>query len=120
MVSGKSGFELTSGILSDKKFWIYYLPLPSNGWSFGVMFPEEEIMADINALSKDAVLISIEGILILLLVIIYISRSITKPLRQLSEATKDIASGNLEFDIPEIKSQDEVGSLSKLLNPFFT
>ncbi|NIP38088.1 MAG: SpoIIE family protein phosphatase [Candidatus Dadabacteria bacterium] len=113
MISGESGFELTSGILSDKKYWIYYLPLPSNGWSLGVMFPEQEIMADINSLSKDAVLISIEGILILLLVIIYISRSITRPLRQLSEATKDIASGNLEFDIPRIKSQDEVGRLSK-------
>lgn len=113
MMSGKSGFELIDGILSDKKYWIYYSPLPSNGWSLGVMFPEDEIMADINNLSKDAVLISIEGILILLLVIIYISRSITMPLRKLSEATKDIASGNLEFDIPEIKSHDEVGNLSR-------
>ena len=113
MMSGKSGFELIDGILSDKKYWIYYSPLPSNGWSLGVMFPEDEIMADINNLSKDAVLISIEGILILLLVIIYISRSITMPLRKLSEATKDIASGNLEFDIPEIKSRDEVGNLSR-------
>jgi sigma-B regulation protein RsbU (phosphoserine phosphatase) len=113
MISGNSGFELTGGILSDKKYWIYYSPLPSNGWSLGVMFPEDEIMADINNLSKDAVLISIEGILILLLVIIYISRTITRPLRKLSEATKDIASGNLEFDIPKIKSQDEVGRLSR-------
>jgi len=113
MMSGESGFELIDGIISDKKYWIYYSPLPSNGWSLGVMFPEDEIMADINNLSKDAVLISIEGILILLLVIIYISRSITMPLRKLSEATKDIASGNLEFDIPEIKSHDEVGNLSR-------
>ena len=112
MISGKSGFELIDGILSDKKHWIYYSPLPSNGWSLGVMFPEDEIMADINNLGKDAVLISIEGILILLLVIIYISRTITMPLRKLSEATKGIASGNLEFDIPKIKSQDEVGKLS--------
>lgn len=113
MISGRSGFELTREILTDKSFWIYYLPLPTNGWALGVMFPEDEIMADIKSLSRDAVLISIEGILILLLVIIYISRSITKPLRQLSEATKDIASGNLEFDIPKIGSQDEVGRLSK-------
>ncbi|NIS09428.1 MAG: SpoIIE family protein phosphatase [Candidatus Dadabacteria bacterium] len=113
MIAGRSGFELTRGILTDKSFWIYYLPLPSNGWALGVMFPEDEIMADIKSLSRDAVLISIEGILILLLVIIYISRSITKPLRQLSEATKDIASGNLEFDIPKTGSQDEVGRLSK-------
>lgn len=113
MISGKSGFELIDGILSDKKHWIYYSPLPSNGWSLGVMFPEDEIMADINNLSKDAVLISIEGILILLLVIIYISRTITRPLRKLSEATNGIATGNLEFDIPKINSHDEVGKLSK-------
>jgi len=113
MMAGKSGFELIDGIISDKKYWIYYSPLPSNGWSLGVMFPEDEIMADINNLSKDAVLISIEGILILLLAIIYISRTITRPLRKLSEATKDIASGNLEFDIPKIKSKDEVGNLSR-------
>lgn len=80
------------------------------------MFPEEELMGDINNLTKDAILISVEGILILLLVIIYISRTITKPLRKLADATKDIASGNLEFDIPQINSNDEVGNLSKSLD----
>lgn len=116
MISGKSGFETTEGILSDEKFWIYYAPLPSNQWSIGIMFPEEELMGDITNLSKDAILIGIEGILILLLVIIYISRTITRPLRKLADATKDIASGNLEFDIPRVNSNDEVGNLSKSLD----
>lgn len=113
MIDGKSGFELTKGFTSFKNYWIYYSPLQTSGWSLGIMFPEEMIMSDVNELGKNAVLISIEGILILILVIIYISRNITKPLRKLADATKDIASGNLEFDIPDISSNDEVGNLSR-------
>ena len=49
----------------------------------------------------------------LLLVIIFISESITKPLRLLSERTQDIASGNLDADLPAVKYNDEVGRLTR-------
>jgi len=49
-----------------------------------------------------------------ILVIFFIS-SIIKPLRRLSDAATDIASGNYDFSVP-IKSKDEIGMLSTSFN----
>ncbi|MDD5085872.1 MAG: SpoIIE family protein phosphatase [Candidatus Omnitrophica bacterium] len=106
MINGKSGFAPSA------KNWICYAPLASSGWSLGVVFPKSELMADITNLNRIMWALALIGIAILFVVIILISRSITKPLRVLARATGDIAKGNLDFEMPAIKSKDEVGGLA--------
>ncbi|HSR13781.1 MAG TPA: SpoIIE family protein phosphatase, partial [Thermodesulfobacteriota bacterium] len=53
------------------------------------------------------------GFLILLLMIVWISRSITRPLTALSGVTAQIARGDLEAPIPEVKTGDEVSALAE-------
>jgi sigma-B regulation protein RsbU (phosphoserine phosphatase) len=53
------------------------------------------------------------GILFLAVVIALISGSITRPLRKLVRTTKHIATGNFDFEMPEISSGDEVGKLAR-------
>ncbi|MBI2470806.1 MAG: SpoIIE family protein phosphatase [Planctomycetes bacterium] len=113
MINGKSGFVPVEDIVSGKKCWLYYAPLPSSGWSLGVLFPQEELMADIVHLNHTVFLLGIIGTALLLGVIVFISRSITRPLRILARATTDIAKGNLDIEIPAIKSRDEVGRLGE-------
>ncbi len=113
MISGKSGFVPISGIVSEKKYWMYYAPLPSSGWSLAVLFPQVELMADITSLNRKVLFLGIAGFLFLLLAVSFFSGSITRPLRVLAKATKDIATGNLDFELPAIKSQDEVGKLTE-------
>ncbi len=112
MIGGKSGFVPINGIVSDKKYWMFYAPLPSSGWSLGVLFPQDELMMDITSLNRNVLFLGMSGFLLLLGVIALISGSITRPLRVLVKATKDIAAGNLDVDLPAIKSQDEVGKLT--------
>ncbi|HHT9137156.1 MAG TPA: SpoIIE family protein phosphatase [Candidatus Wunengus sp. YC60] len=113
MINGKSGFVPVDDIVSGKKCWLYYAPLPSSGWSLGVLFPQDELMADIVHLNHTVFLLGIIGSALLLGVIVFISRSITRPLRILARATTDIAKGNLDIEIPVIKSRDEVGRLGE-------
>ena len=98
--------------VTGKKCWLAYAPIPSTGWSVAVLFPQDELMADILRLNQINILLASGGFIILLIVIIFIAGSITKPLRVLAHATKDIAKGNWEVELPGPKSTDEVGDLT--------
>ena len=112
MIKGNSGFVLSKSIITGKKCWLAYAPLPNSGWSLGVVFPQDELMSDIVKLNGAVLFIGIVGFLFLLIVIILISRSITLPILNLYKTTKDIAKGNLDFELPPIISNDEVGELT--------
>jgi sigma-B regulation protein RsbU (phosphoserine phosphatase) len=112
MMKGKSGFVASKSLVTGKECWMAYKPIPTSGWSLGVLFPRAELMADITNLSKRVSALGLAGILILVAVIVLISGTITRPLRALARSTKDIAGGNLDFKLPLIRSGDEVGNLA--------
>jgi sigma-B regulation protein RsbU (phosphoserine phosphatase) len=112
MIKGSSGFVLSKSIVTGKKCWLAYAPLHGTGWSLGVIFPQDELMSDIVKLNGVVLFIGIAGFLFLLIVIMFISRSITLPIRTLHKATKDIAKGDLDFKLPHMKSDNEVGELA--------
>jgi sigma-B regulation protein RsbU (phosphoserine phosphatase) len=116
MIQGESGFVPFWSIVTGEKCWMAYAPLSTSGWSLGVLFPQDELMADISRLNRTVVFLSLAGFLVILAVIIWISGSITRPLRVLSKATELIGSGNLDIEIPPIKSRDEVGKLADSFN----
>jgi len=112
MIAGKTGFVPFTSILTGKRCWMVYAPLPSNGWSLGVLFPQEELMADVTRLNRRVLLLAIGGFILLFVVIVVLSRTITRPLRSLAGATDRIASGDLDGPLPSIRSRDEVGTLA--------
>jgi phosphoserine phosphatase RsbU/P len=113
MVTGGEGFSRQYSYHEGKASWIYYAPLPSVGWSMGFMFPEDELFGDMRRLHREVLIIGGSGFVILFLIIVLISRTITRPLRALSEKAREIAKGNLDTPIPETGSGDEVGLLSR-------
>jgi sigma-B regulation protein RsbU (phosphoserine phosphatase) len=70
-------------------------------------------MAQVRTLSFTGVLIGIAGIMLLALVVVLIARSITAPLHLLAGATAAIAHGDFDVELPAVRSQDEVGTLSR-------
>jgi len=112
MVSGGSDFILYDTPIIDGTTWLYYTPLPSSGWSLSLIIPEDEFMADLYELNRDLLLIGIIGFIILLIIVIYISRRITKPLTSLAEAAREIGRGQLDAPLPAVKSKDEIGQLN--------
>ncbi|BHH86230.1 SpoIIE family protein phosphatase [Desulforhopalus sp. 52FAK] len=112
MVAGESGVvELQDMPLTGDSF-LYFSPLSEQQWSIGVVFPKKEIMADVSRLNREVATLGLLGFIVLVLLITYLATRITHPLRKLTESANDMASGNLEAELPETTSKDEVGELT--------
>jgi signal transduction histidine kinase len=83
-----------------------------NGWSIGVVFPVDEFMADSTHLSRVIAFLAGIGIVVLLIILIIIAQSITRPLRQLTAASEKFAEGDFGVELPVINSKDEIGRLN--------
>lgn len=113
MLEGKSGFVQFNNVVNNKKSWLMYRPLSQGSWALGVVFPQDELISDITTLNFYVFILGIIGIILVFVVVVFISRLITNPLNILAKATTDIASGNLDFEIPNFKTKDEVSTLAE-------
>ncbi len=113
MIRGKSGFVPFRSFITGKMCWMVYAPLSSTNWSLGVLFPQDELMADVMRLNQTVITLGSIGFVFLFIVIVLIARSIARPLVLLAGAAEDIAEGNLNVSIPEIGTGDEVGKLAR-------
>ncbi|RJR31238.1 MAG: HAMP domain-containing protein [Desulfobacteraceae bacterium] len=120
MVRGASAFVPFRSPFTGKQCWMRYSPLPSNKWSLAVLFPRDELMADIHSLNRTIVWLSLAGFVLLLVMIFWISGSITRPLRALSRSAGQMATGDLEIPIPDVKTGDEVAALASSFNSMKT
>ncbi|MDD3311572.1 SpoIIE family protein phosphatase [Pseudodesulfovibrio sp.] len=113
MLDGKSAFVELDNTVSEDERYLFYTGLEYGGWSLGVIFPKSEMLADVTRLSNVMSLIGLFGFALLALLIVTISRRITRPLSRLSKAALEIADGNLDLVLPETRCDDEVGRLTK-------
>lgn len=111
MVRGESGFVHYQSLVGVTS-WMYYAPIRSTGWTLAVVFPEAELLASVRRLTLTMVSMGVIGVLLLMVAVVSIATSITRPLRSLAEATHVMASGNFDVELPQIRSNDEVGRLA--------
>jgi sigma-B regulation protein RsbU (phosphoserine phosphatase) len=115
MIKGESTlmpYKIKSSV-TQKQSWMAHIPIKSNGWTLAIIFPEDELMEDITNLNRVVIILGITGIFLLSFAVVYIARSITRPLKELALITEDIGKGNLDVEIPSAGSGDEVGRLSE-------
>jgi sigma-B regulation protein RsbU (phosphoserine phosphatase) len=111
MIAGETGFILYKSLVGVRS-WMYYAPIRSTGWTLAVVFPEAELLENVKRLSIVMAAMGLAGILLLTAAVVYIARSITKPLRSLAAATHVMSSGNFDVELPKVRSHDEVGELT--------
>ncbi|MBF0458007.1 MAG: SpoIIE family protein phosphatase [Nitrospirae bacterium] len=116
MIRGEMGFKPIDGFGTGKKsqkLWLFYMPLKSEGWTLGLIVPDEELLSGITVLHNKIIALVFAGMLLLTIFIASISVSITRPLRRLAAATKDIARGNLDdCKMTKAETKDEIGDLT--------
>ncbi len=115
MVNGGSDFIRFESPLVEGNAWLYYTPLPSAGWSLSIIIPEKEFMSDLDELNRDLLLIGIIGFVLIMILVIVISRRITKPLAGLAIVANKIGKGDFDTDLPAIRTRDEIGQLNKAI-----
>jgi CheY-like chemotaxis protein/signal transduction histidine kinase/methyl-accepting chemotaxis protein len=86
-------------------------------WSIGVLVPYRYIMSGAYTSIIVSISISVLGILLISLIIVYIASKITRPISDTTEILKDLSKGKLD-KIHELKveSQDEIGEMAIALN----
>ena len=111
MIQGESGFILYNSLVGVRS-WMYYAPIRSTGWTLAVVFPEAELLANVRQLSMTMAIMGFVGIMLLSFAVVYVARTMTKPLRKLVAATENMGSGNFDVELPAVSSHDEVGVLT--------
>lgn len=96
-----------------RESWIYYAPVPTTGWSLAVVFPADEMRADAAKASRMIVLLCAFGIVLLVLSIVLVARSMTRPLAEMTLAVQRIAGGDLDSVMPPVRIGGEVGALAR-------
>lgn len=112
MTQGESGFVEFVSLTTRTPSWLAFAPVTSTGWSLGVVFHKQAVLARVNALGWLQVLVGLGGFLLLLFVVLITTGTITRPLHQLDLAVGVMASGDLDAPLPEAKGNDEVARLT--------
>jgi len=116
------GKELREVAAGGKNLLISFTPLPNlrgMDWYIGVVLDESVVMAEANRLTWLAVVGTVVGVAISLLVLGLLMNSLLKPLGLLNSSLREINSG--EGDLTRrlaITSNDEIGELSQEFNRF--
>ncbi len=115
MIAGRTGYVACDGLKTlapQESSWLAYTPVPSTGWSLGIVFADSEISGDVVALSRIQWLMALGGIAALLVVALLIAGSITRPLAGLDAATRTLARGDLDAPLPKARGRDEIAHLT--------
>jgi len=107
----ESGF-VTGKNINGQESWIYYSPVPATGWSLAVIFPAETMRSEVTSIGHMIALLCFAGIAVLVLTIVLIARSVSRPLADISLAVQRIAAGDLDGDLPRVRIGGEVRHLA--------
>ncbi|MCF8367342.1 MAG: SpoIIE family protein phosphatase, partial [Bacteroidales bacterium] len=116
MMAGESGSMEMGGVFQEMKSVLYFMPVTSTNWSVAVVFPKKDLFRNLYTTTLKLGITGILGVLLILLAVIFTTRRMTLPLQKLSISAMEIGKGNLNVEIPELKTNDEVSALSDSIN----
>ncbi len=110
MIAGNSQFR-EHGMNDTGRFWIYYTPLPSSGWSIGVVYPDAEMFATLRSITTLMIILVLGGLIVLTILTVQIVNRISAPLSQFSNSARLVAEGNFDVKLPKIRKTLELREL---------
>jgi len=100
-------------INNGKKYLVNYMTIKGLNWSVGIVFDEGIITKPVNQMMYRTIAIIIVGLLFILLIILAVANSVTKPLRDLNDYVKGISGQGITRSKPKIQGKDEIAELTK-------
>lgn len=82
-----------------------------NGWSASIICQYREVLRRNSQMNTIIILVALSGIIILFIICFFIVKQLTKPILDFSQIAENIAQGNFDNKLPEIKSEDEIKQL---------
>ncbi len=97
----------------NKKEGIYIAPVFNNQWYLARAFPIRQSIRELRTIFFITLFSGLLGFTIIWFIIMMISRKITRPLVELSTASRLIRKGNYNAPLPVTHSTDEVAQITK-------
>lgn len=122
----EGGDGTTRITIGGQPSFVSYAPLPSIGWSLGIVAPVSEVIGEstkVEAAIRSGTDETVQTTLLMMMLFfslaligtISISRRMTQPIAALVAGTRAVAAGNLDVTIP-VHSRDELGLLAQSFN----
>ena len=113
MLTEESGFYDIGPGMTGIDSYLAFTRISPPGWTLAAILPKKELFAEVDALFQTTMLLAGTGIALLLLASVLVARSISRPLRRMAGETIKVADGDLNIDLADIQSADEVGQLAR-------
>jgi sigma-B regulation protein RsbU (phosphoserine phosphatase) len=110
MVAGESGFEAVT--VGGRRYRLTFRPIGHADWAMAVLYPEDELFEEVGGLRTVQAGLSLGGLALLGLVVVFLTRRLTRPLAALADSAEEMATGNLDATLPPVETRDEIGSLT--------
>ena len=105
------GHHLVNAGQSD---FVYY-GVKRDGWLLSTWIPREQRDKPFNSLKMALLFITAAVLTYLIIMIVFMSSRITRPLRMIYETMKRVVNGFLELRVPVLRN-DEIGQVARTLN----
>jgi sigma-B regulation protein RsbU (phosphoserine phosphatase) len=116
MIAGKFRVRRIPDFETGQPKWAVPVPVPSTGWSLAAIIPEERVLAPVNGRVNRQMCLLLAGLGVIILVVLVMSGWITRPLARLAAATREVARGNLDVRVTDIRSRDEIRQFADTFN----
>jgi sigma-B regulation protein RsbU (phosphoserine phosphatase) len=111
MLAGTRGFEPIT--VDGREYRAVLRPIDTaGGWMLAALYPEDELMADARWLSWIQAGVAVAGLALLALVVVVLSRKLTAPIHGLADRARQLATGDLDLELPPVAGRDELGTLT--------
>lgn len=107
--------------VSKKESYVILMPIKigntTTPWSIGVSVPMDTILGEARFTFWMTILTGVIGLIIMSVVIVFISRNITGPLKDTTQILENLSKGIIDQDNPIVtKTHDELGQMALALN----
>lgn len=112
MIAGESGMmEMKNSFGGKGDSFVFFTPLDSDKWSLGMVIRKDEVFRELNSTNWTVLTLVFAGLILLFIFSMIIIRQLTRPLSLFSKSAAEIATGNFNVPLPNIRSKDEMAEL---------
>ncbi len=109
MIAYDSGAVVTKA--DGRKVLVCYAPMKSTGWSVCSVTPYSSVMRNLGSATFTIIAILVIGLIVLSVSIQILVKYISKPIKELTDASYLIAKGNFDVELPKVETKDDIRKL---------
>lgn len=112
MIAGELGMmEMKNSFGAKGDSFVFFTPLDSDKWSLGMVIRKDEVFRELNITNWRVLTLIFAGLILLFIFSMLIIRQLTRPLSLFAKSAGEIATGNFNAPLPDIRSEDEMAEL---------